>query len=78
MRYIVVTCASLNAATSEDDQDSGEPGLDEALLEIASYEGQPLLFDNIHDAEDYMDMQDISVEMVVIEAPEELPGIIIT
>lgn len=69
MRYIIVTVASLpNDNDGDPDSDAVEINLD-----IASYDGQPLLFANQHDAEDYMDlMTDVSVEMVVIEAPASL------
>jgi len=77
MRYVIVTQASLNAACASE-TDTALSDVDESLLEIASYEGQPLLFDNIHDAEDYMDLGDQDVETVVIEAPESISGIVIT
>lgn len=73
MRYIIVTVASLADATVEEPAET-----DMALLDIASYDGIPLLFDRIFDAEDYMDRGDHDVEMVVIEAPSDLSGIIVT
>jgi hypothetical protein len=72
VRYIIVTVASLADATVEEPEKT-----DMALLDIASYDGLPLLFDNLFDAEDYMDRGDHDVEMVVIEAPVDLSGIII-
>jgi hypothetical protein len=72
--YIIVTVSSL-----PNDSD-GDEDTDEVLtaLDILSNEGQPLLFVNQHDAEDFMDVADVDVEMVVIEAPESLTdGIIV-
>jgi hypothetical protein len=70
--YIIVTPSSL---PNDNDGDEEEVM---AALDILSAEGQPLLFVHQHDAEDFMDQADLSVEMVVIEAPESLTdGIIV-
>ena len=70
--YIIVTPSSL---PNDNDEDGDEAV---AALDILCAEGQPLLFANQHDAEDFMDQADISIEMVVIEAPESLTdGIIV-
>lgn len=70
--YIIVTASSL-PNDKEGDEDEVETALD-----ILSHDGQPLLFEHQHDAEDFMDVADVDVEMVVIEAPESLTdGIIV-
>ena len=72
MKYIIVSVSSL----PNDNDGEGDEAL--AALDILSNEGLPLLFTHQHDAEDFMDVADVDVEMVVIEAPESLTeGIII-
>lgn len=78
--YIIVTASSVPSA-----DDMSDEALDLSMLDILSHDGQPLLFENQHDAEDFMDTagvgpaieREIDVEMVVIEAPESLDGIIV-
>ena len=75
-RYIITTVATaeyLHAVLNDDTVTEADVPMD-----IMSTDGQPLLFDHRIDAEDFMDVADVSEEMVVIEAPADLQGIIIT